>query len=180
MTLHFDTIAYLQSGNARQQLAYDVLTRNNVLTSLQPFDPLLVGTIPIQIDIESSDLDIICYYADQRAFVDFLTTTFGSADSFTSWTKHEPAAQAVVASFWLDGFEIEIFGQAIPTKQQYAYRHMLVEHKLLTERGEEFRQQIIALKRQGYKTEPAFGIALGLTGNLYEALLAYETNIKND
>jgi hypothetical protein len=144
------------------------------LPRLQAFDPLLVGTIPIQIDIESSDLDIICRYDDQQAFADFLVATFGSAGGFKIWTKDEPEAQAVVASFQLDGFDIEIFGQTIPTKQQYAYRHMLVEHKLLTERGEAFRQQIIQLKRQGYKTEPAFGLALGLAGNPYEALLGFE------
>jgi hypothetical protein len=178
VTSHFDTIDYLLSGNARQRLAHDVLTRYDVLTKLQGFDPLLVGTIPIQIDIESSDLDIVCCYDDQQAFFDFLVATFGSTGGFKIWTNDGPAAQAVVASFRLDDFDIEIFGQAIPTKQQYAYRHMLVEHKLLTERGEQFRQQIITLKRQGYKTEPAFGVALALTGNPYEALLTYGTDTK--
>lgn len=79
----------------------------------------------------------------------------------------------------MDGFEIEIFGQTIPTKQQFAYRHMMVEHNLLNKYGEVFRQQIIELKRQGHKTEPAFAIALNLTGDPYMELLKFETNGKS-
>nr|WP_255539722.1 DUF4269 domain-containing protein [Parapedobacter sp. ISTM3] len=78
---------------------------------------------------------------------------------------------AIVANFFLDGFEIEIFGQRIPTRQQFAYRHLIVEHNLLNKHGEKFRQQIIELKRQGRKTEPAFALALGLTGDPYTELL---------
>jgi hypothetical protein len=76
----------------------------------------------------------------------------------------------------LDGFEIEIFGQSIPTRQQFAYRHLIVEHNLLNRHGEKFRQRIIELKRQGWKTEPAFASALGLTGDPYTELLKFETN----
>lgn len=80
----------------------------------------------------------------------------------------------MVASFQLDDFSIELFGQNIPTRQQPGYRHMLVEYRLLQDYGEDFRQQIIQLKQQGIKTEPAFAQVLGLPGNPYEALLLFE------
>jgi hypothetical protein len=48
---------------------------------------------------------------------------------------------------------------------------MLIEHSLLTEKGEHFRQEIIKLKRQGLKTEPAFAKLLGLDGDPYKAIL---------
>jgi hypothetical protein len=48
---------------------------------------------------------------------------------------------------------------------------MLVEHRILKEKGEVFRQQIIELKKQGYKTEPAFGKLLEIEGDAYEYLL---------
>ena len=51
---------------------------------------------------------------------------------------------------------------------------MLIEHRLLQERGEAFRRAIITLKQRGYKTEPAFAKALGLKGDPYLALLPYE------
>lgn len=81
--------------------------------------------------------------------------------------------ESVVCNFKTDDFEIEIFGQNIPPKQQNAYRHMLIEHQILQEKGEGFRLKIIELKRTGYKTEPAFAELLNLKGNPYLALLKY-------
>lgn len=170
--MKFDTIDYLKTGNARQQRAYDVLTNHRILAQLEPFSPVLVGTIPINIDIESSDLDVICQWFDKSEFAAALHSLFSHYPNFTFWEN--TAHQAVVAHFIVDGFEIEVFGQNIPTFQQNAYRHMLVEDKLLAKYGEEFRQQIISLKRQGYKTEPAFALALGLEGDPYLTLLTVE------
>ena len=51
---------------------------------------------------------------------------------------------------------------------------MLVEHRILLERGKAVRQQIIAIKRQGMKTEPAFCLLLGLKNDPYWALLDFE------
>ena len=51
---------------------------------------------------------------------------------------------------------------------------MIIEYDLLNKYGETFRQQIIQLKRKGYKTEPAFCKALGIEGNPYLELLKYE------
>lgn len=48
---------------------------------------------------------------------------------------------------------------------------MLVEYKLLQQHGEDFRQQVVALKKAGIKTEPAFAKLLQLPGDPYEALL---------
>lgn len=85
----------------------------------------------------------------------------------------------VIANFFLDGFEIEIFGQNIPTRLQFAYRHLIVEYNLLNKHGEKLRQKIVELKKQGWKTEPAFALALGLTGDPYAELLKFEANDKN-
>ena len=179
MSISFDDIAYLQQGNDRQRQAYAVLTNNQILSKLKQFDPILVGTIPINIDIENSDLDIICCFADNGAFQKTIREHFSKEESFTIREQPNLDSLAIVANFFVDGFEIEIFGQAIPTKQQFAYRHLLVEHNLLNEYGEAFRQQIIDLKRQGHKTELAFAIALALTGDPYLELLKFETNRKN-
>jgi len=179
MSIDFDNIEYLRLGNEKQRLAYKTLTRNNVLTILQLFDPILAGTIPLSIDIENSDLDIICCCKDSFVFMKTITDNFGSKEHFKIWEQTGGEHNAIVANFYLDTFEVEIFGQNIPTKQQNAYRHMMIEHKLLVERGEVFRQQIIDLKRKGYKTEPAFGIALGLKGDAYLELLTYE-NMRED
>jgi len=177
--MNFDTIEYLQHGNDRQRQAYAILTKNQILSKLKQFDPILVGTIPINIDIENSDLDVICYFVDKQEFRKSITYNFSNEGSFTIREQPNLDTFAIVANFFLDGFEIEIFGQTIPTKQQFAYRHMMVEHNLLNKYGEAFRQQIIELKRQGHKTEPAFAIALDLTGDPYMEILKFETDGKS-
>jgi len=167
--INFLNISYLQSGNEKQAKAYQVLTNNRVLEKLVTYKPILVGTIPINIDIENSDLDIICEVPDNDEFVDQLTAVFGSQKDFS--VIESTKFNAIKATFKIEGFEIEIFGQNKPATQQNAYRHMLIEYKLLLENGEAFRQKIISLKKQGYKTEPAFAKLLGMKGNAYEELL---------
>ncbi|TJZ53816.1 DUF4269 domain-containing protein [Sphingobacterium olei] len=179
MAINFDKIEYLQYGNNRQRQAYSTLTNNKVMLKLEHFDPILVGTIPINIDIENSDLDIICCFTNKQEFQKSLITNFSDERNFTIGEQQSIDTLAIVANFVVDNFEIEIFGQSIPTKQQFAYRHLIVEHNLLNKHGEKFRQEIIKLKRQGHKTEPAFGLALGLTGDPYTELLKFEATDKS-
>lgn len=173
--MNFDNIEYLQHGNNRQRQAYSILTDNQILLKLKQFDPVLVGTIPINIDIEDSDLDIICCFADKQEFKKSITENFSKAKNFTIREQPSLDTLAIVANYVLGNFEIEIFGQSIPTKEQFAYKHLIAEHNLLNKHGEKFRQQIIELKRQGQKTEPAFALALGLIGDPYTEILKFET-----
>lgn len=173
--MDFDNVEYLQNGNEKQRQAYSVLTNNRVLLKLKKFDPILVGTIPINIAIENSDLDIICSFSDRQEFQKSIISNFSIEKSFTIRENPNLETPAIVAAFYLDGFKIEIFGQTIPSRQQFAYRHMLVEYNLLNKYGEKFRQQIIELKQEGYKTEPAFAKALNLPGDPYLELLKFET-----
>ena len=171
--INFLDISYLQSGNERQQKAYQALTSNRVLEKLSFYHPILVGTIPINIDIENSDLDVICEVSDKGEFIAQLNLLFGNKKNFTI---HESTKfEADKANFTIDEFEREIFGPNITTTQQHAYRHMLIEYKLLLEKGEAFRQEIVTLKKQGYKTEPAFAKLLGIERDAYEDLLKLES-----
>ncbi len=174
----FDTISYLEAGNERQKLAYSVLTGNKVFDKLRLFDPLLVGTIPIDIDIESSDLDVICYWTVKDDFIKTVIAAFSHEKSFSIKETNKFEHETVIAKCVIGDFEIEIFGQNIPSRQQRAYQHMIIEHEILKIKGEKFRQQVIELKKQGYKTEPAFGHLLNLKGDPYEELLKYK--IVND
>lgn len=169
----FENINYLQYGNPVQQRAYTVLTKHRIIDRLSVFNPVLTGTVPIEINIASSDLDISCYWQDKDIFVQALSQFSGYSEfhiEFKIIGHHE----TVIASFKADEFPIEIFGQNRPVQEQYAYRHMLIEHQILEWKGEDFKQQIILLKQQGLKTEPAFCQLLGLSGNPYKALLSYQ------
>lgn len=179
METNFDNIEYLQHGSNRQQQAYFTLTSNHILTKLNGFDPILVGTVPINIDTENSDLDIICFFVDRHDFIETITENFKNQNNFAIREQHSINPSAIIANFVLDNFEIEIFGQSIPSKEQFAYRHLIVEHNLLQKYDHKFRQQIIELKGQGHKTEPAFAIALDLAGDPYIELLKFETDEKS-
>ncbi|SDL10279.1 protein of unknown function [Pedobacter sp. ok626] len=177
-TCKFLNIDYLKTGNKKQIKAYITLTENKILEKLSAYDPILVGTIPIHIDIASSDLDIICYVKDMVEFSQTLGLHFRNKAGFT--ISENSVLKSTKANFFIDGFEFEIFGQNIPTIEQYAYRHMLIEDRLLREKGELFRIEIIKLKKQGIKTEPAFAHLLGLKGNPFEALLQFESDKCHD
>lgn len=169
--MDFTDIAYLQQGNTRQRETYAVLKDNQVMERLQLFSPVLAGTIPIGVDITGSDLDILCCFTDPVHFAEVVKTGFKQETGFKIRTQSMPGGLAVIAGFFCDAFEIEVFGQRLPVQQQYGYRHMLVEYALLQRFGASLRQEVIELKKRGYKTEPAFARALGLEGDPYEALL---------
>ena len=175
MTTNFKEINYLKQGNSKQKKAFETLSEHAILKRLAEYSPILVGTIPINIDIENSDLDIICCFQDKDSFKKNVIECFGKYKDFQIWENANFNPVAVVASFMTNDFEIEIFGQNRISTQQNAYRHMLIEHKLLLEKGESFRKEIIELKKSGLKTEPAFTKALGLKGeNPYTELFQFE------
>lgn len=173
----FSNIEYLKNGNKRQIQAFEVLTENKILLNLNEFNPILVGTIPINIDIENSDLDIICYWKNKTNFIEKLKASFEDHSEFKIRETIINNAETIIANFRVDNFEIEIFGQNIPVKNQNGYKHMIIEHQILEEKGENFRLEIIKLKQNGYKTEPAFAFLLGLKGNPYIELLDFNFTV---
>jgi hypothetical protein len=164
-------ITYLLNGNERQCSAYHALHGLRVFNILRDYSPVLVGTIPIAIDIDESDLDIVCDAADLVALKQRLTLAFAQLEGFSVKTKSVKGVPSLVASFFHAGFRIEIFAQPYPVTEQNAYRHMLVEARLLAMGGEETRREIRRLKRSGLKTEPAFARHFKIDGDPYESLL---------
>ncbi|MFN0293732.1 DUF4269 domain-containing protein [Pedobacter helvus] len=169
--MDFLKIDYLKEGSKKQRAAYQALITHRILEKLSQFEPILAGTIPINIDIDNSDLDIICYWKEKHYFIETLQALFAEKQAFLIRETSIDGEESVVCSFNVGEFEVEIFGQNIPSKQQNAYLHLLVEHQILQQQGEDFRRNIIALKKIGYKTEPAFAKLLELKGNPYQALL---------
>lgn len=169
--IDFTKLDYLKIGNERQKRAYEVLTKYKIFTILDYYSPILAGTIPIEIDVEGSDLDIICKVEDK---IDFEKVLIEKFKDFGLKIKKSNInnEEFLVCNFKLEEFLIEIFAQNKPTIQQNACCHMMAEYKILQEKGEEFKQKIIDLKKKGIKTEPAFGLLLGLE-NPYEDLLKF-------
>src|SRR5437764_5172092 len=123
-------LTYLLHGTATQQAAYQALETLRVFALLSPFDPMLAGTIPLDIDIPGSDLDIVCCAADVDAFAQHLHNPFGQCDTFGLQHTIIDGLPTVIGQCTSQGFPIEIFGQPRPVTEQNAVRHMIVEERL--------------------------------------------------
>lgn len=171
---------YLKSGNPKQKKIYHIVNELRIFEILHEFKPVIVGTIPIEIDLPNSDIDIICEVKDLQKFKILLTKSFNAFDSFVVKEKLIRGIKTVITSFVYLNFKLEFFGQDKPTIEQYAYRHMIIEHQILKQKPELFRQRIIELKYEGYNTEEAFAELLNLKGDPFEALLLIDLNSINE
>lgn len=81
--------------------------------------------------------------------------------------------EASVTSLHGQGVPVEVFCQPVPVHRQHAFRHMVVEGRLLC-LSDALRPRVMELRRAGLKTEPAFARALGLAGDPHAAVLALE------
>lgn len=170
----FRNIEYLKHGNQRQKLAFIEIKRHKIFEILKDYNPILAGTIPIGIDLPESDLDIICECENHAKFKEYLVKNFSEKENFKVYSIKQNGRVSTIAEFKTDEFLFEIFGQSLPTEKQNAYRHMIIEYRLLNEKGFDFKQKIKKLKSDGLKTEPAFAQLLGLKGNPYVELLKLE------
>lgn len=172
MSSKFETIEYLKFGNEIQRKSYKILKENNIFEILENYNPLLAGTIPIEIDVRKSDLDIICEVKKFDIFTKLLEKEFSKFNNFK--TRFINNDSVVVCNFEIDFIEIEIYASNISSFKSNAYRHMLIEDRIINLLGDEFKEKIINLKEKGLKTEPAFAKLLNLNNDPYEALLNLE------
>ena len=174
METNFLDINYLKEGNAIQKKVHKTITKNQIIKQLQPFNPILVGTFPLGINIDTSDIDIIGKTNNYNETFDYLIKNFSEFHDFKIQLKEEEQTKYILCSFWIKRFKIEIFLEDKDPKEQNAYKHMLIEDKILRKEDEEFKQKIIDLKNNGLKTEEAFALLLGLEGDPYQKLLDYQ------
>lgn len=170
MRIDLHDLSYLAGGNDRQRAALAVIESLGLWRDLAAFTPALAGTVPLGVDIEGSDLDVICRADDLGEFTERVTALYGAQECFR--TKRYPArgVESVVAGFRHCGWEFELFAQPVPVARQYACLHLIAEAHLLEGAGPGARDAVRALKRAGRKTEPAFAEHFGLAGDPYEAL----------
>jgi len=168
-----DTTDYLKYGTSSQRGAFATLEKYKILKVLAEFDPVLVGTIPLDINIPGSDLDIACECKDLEVFKEIVTRHFSHLPAFSVVIKLVNNVPTMLSHFQADSFPIEIFAQDVPVRHQFGYLHMVKEYEILEHEGAAFKEQIILLKKSGIKTEPAFAKILNLDGDPYLSLLKY-------
>ncbi|WP_406945989.1 DUF4269 domain-containing protein [Halobacillus sp. SY10] len=168
----FDLFEGMKRGNKRQRDAYTTIKELCIFDELSIYNPMLCGTIPIGIDLDNSDLDIVMDVKDLRLFEKKLDALYGDKPGFTMKRTIIRGREVVKANFLSNNFELELFGQDQSTYFQNAYLHMIIEHELLKD-NPTLKGKVIDLKKQGYKTEPAFCKLLGIAGDPYEGLVQY-------
>lgn len=168
-------LSYLLTGTPRQRSAWEAIHQLQLMDLLRDYRPLLAGTIPLNIDVEQSDLDIICESDDLDRFDRDVRTLFGTADGYKELRMTVHRMPTSVINFWSAGFWFELFAQPVPVEKQNAYRHMDLEARLLALGGSSAYREIRLLKQQGMKTEPAFARYFNIPGDdPYQALLDWE------
>lgn len=168
------TLDGLRAGTPRQQQARGVLLDNGVWAALAAYDPVLCGTIPLDVDVETSDLDVICEAHDLDVFLSDVTAAFGGRPAFEAYQTIIDGRPSAIARFRLDSFEVEIFGQNCPVTRQNAFVHLQIEARLLALADEGAKEDIRRLKQAGMKTEPAFAEYFELPGDPYQTLLVLQ------
>jgi hypothetical protein len=166
----FWDLSYLHRGNERQRSAAAALADLGICRDLAAHTPLLAGTVPLDIDVPGSDLDVICHAADPDAFASCLVELYGRHPDFRVAAAVVNGIRSVVANFRHQSWPFEVFAQPLPVVRQNAYLHLIAEARLLAVGGEVAREGIRALKLQGLKTEPAFGRYFNLPGDPYVTL----------
>ncbi len=131
----------------------------------------LAGTPPLGIDVPGSDIDVVCSVDDYDGFATALWQAFAQFDGFCLW-QWIGSGHPIVARFFAEGWTFEVFGSKAKLRDQKAVRHFAVEKRLLALAGDDFREAVLASKEAGHKTEPAFALLLGLSGDPYDALLS--------
>ncbi|WP_442601305.1 DUF4269 domain-containing protein [Paenibacillus sp. KN14-4R] len=163
-------IACFREGTPRQQQIYPILTKLRLDQVLETYDPHLVGTIPLDIDIPTSDIDVLCDAQDLQHFRKIVEEHYATYADFNIVEQSVNQIPTLVANFTCDDVPIEIFAQACPVKEQNGYLHKVIEERLLTLAGDKAREEIRQLKVSGMKTEPAFAHYFHLSGDPYTRL----------
>ncbi|REJ74525.1 MAG: DUF4269 domain-containing protein [Acidobacteria bacterium] len=166
----------LAGGTERQRRALPILQRD-LLPPLRRFAPLFVGSLPIGVEVASSDIDLACCAPRLDDFAAVARRAFGEnrrCVGFEQWRGWMHRSPTHVVRFSIDGFPVELFAQPAPAHRQIAFRHLVVEQRLLELAGPALHREVVRRKARGASTEAAFADALGLGGDPFAAILALE------
>src|SRR5438105_3907106 len=114
---------FLSRGTERQRAAFAELSRLGIFARLAEFGPVLAGTVPIDVDIESSDLDIICSAVDLESFAGLVRSFYGAEPGFALEHKLIRSRPTVIARFRTAQFPVEIFAQNAAVLTQSSVLH---------------------------------------------------------
>jgi len=156
------------------------LARTNILLVLKPWMPLLSGSIPLELDLPGSDLDILLGARDLDVAAQEISQKLSQhqISEQISWKESQTRhGRCLTASIMANEITVELFLSAVNPLDQNSHRHLLSEYCLLVQHGEPLRARIKSLKAEGFTTEEAFAKALDLKGDPYDLLRHAEVSV---
>lgn len=150
--------------------AAEVLHQSGIMDSLAAYSPTVVSTLWVGLDIEGSDIDILCHYADQSSYVQAVESRCSDFSEYQQQSRDDH----VITRFNLADYPVEIYASNQAVTEQAGYIHFQVMKRLVELGGEQFQLAIRDLKRQGLKTEPAITHYLNISGDPYEEVAALQ------
>ena len=164
MEIDFKNITYLKVGNSKQREIYRLISEHKLLDILKEYNPIVVGTFPINIHIDTSDVDIVLQTNNFDKLGCLLHEKFSSFQNF----KIEFLDNSIlVCNFTIEKVPFELYAKNQKTELQNGYLHMIKEYEILKSKDDNFAEEIRNLKQMGIKTEPAFCQLLGIKGDPY-------------
>lgn len=156
--------------NRKIARANKAIEESGIPIKLNAYSPEVVSTIFVCLDTKESDIDIVCTYQEQDAFVDEFNSAYSS---FTAYSLRLHRGH-VVGQFRCNHFMFEVYASETPVYLQAGYRHYQVMKRLVKIGGNGFIDKVRQLKESGFKTEPAICRVMGISGEPYVAVLELE------
>ena len=156
---------------------YNSLLDSEILNKFKSYNPQVVGTFPLGITTESSDVDIIMETNNLHLTSKQLVDHCSEFNNFTYQPGVLNNNNYILFRFHINNIPFEIFVQNLPVYEQQAFKHFQIEERLLKMGNDTIKQKIIEFRNSGLKNEPAFAKALNINGDPYLSLLelSYKT-----
>ncbi|WP_421785316.1 DUF4269 domain-containing protein [Hyphobacterium sp.] len=161
-------IRFTSFASRRQIL--EALGEAGIFRQLAPFDPHIVGSVPLDVHHAASDIDICCGAPDLTAFASALKA-LANVELVEVTENVYLGRPSVIGHFIIGGHAADIFAQSCPVSEHQSYRLWKVEARLLAVGGDALRDRVRAHKIAGMKTEAAFAASLRLAGDPVDVLL---------
>ena len=150
---------------------WQAIIESQILKNFKSHQPLIAGTFPLAVDIATSDVDVLLQAHDLESLENKLKESYGHCEGFEISKLEMDLLPTLICHFSFNQVPFEIFAQDRPSIAQSAYRHFLIEERLLKFGGDAFYQKILQARALGLKTELAFGEVMNLESDPYVTLL---------
>lgn len=115
----FNDLSYLEKGTPLQRKSYALIHNHQIMQALHEFNPILIGTIPIDIAVWNSDLDIACEVYDLDKFERKCHENFEKHNGYSFKVETVRGIEVGIANFKIDDMLLEVYGEGAGRGQDF-------------------------------------------------------------